>query len=79
MLAVPFLCCFHGSCGYICIIFPLAALLWLWWSCRTYFELKISTDTGKLKLFDAGMNERKQVFRIEEILKTALKEKENGS
>jgi hypothetical protein len=74
VIVIPFLCHFHGNCGYFGIIFPLVALLWFWWACRTYVELKIFTNTGELKLLTASVGERKFIFRIEEIIKTALKE-----
>jgi hypothetical protein len=75
LIAVYIGCIYCLGFCWIGIFFAIIALAWLKIVYKNYIELKVSTGTATIKLLESNMLSREYIFRIEEALKFALKEK----
>lgn len=79
-IVIGVLCYFYGNWGYLGIVLLVASFVWYRMVYRSYVELKLSTGSREVRLWEASMGRREYIYRVEEALKGALidhiKEKE---
>lgn len=72
LLGIAVSCYFYGEWGYLGLLALIGSFVWYRIVYRKYVELRISTGSREIRILEAPMNNRDNVYKVEEALNTAL-------